>query len=720
QQMSLLTAYESADFVSEEEKRTNRGIVVAGFTMGLATLGSYLFPPLLLPTIMGGIYLLVSLHRHSYHQLIDERKISLDQLGALYMTGMWLFGYYIFGSFACILYFTGVKIIHQMENRSRANLTNLFGQQPRFVWRLVDGVEIETPFSEIQRDDIIVVNAGEPLPVDGVVIQGLGSVDQHLLTGESQPVEKEVGDAVFAATLLLSGRLQIRVEQAGQNTLTAQIGQLLEQTVSHQTEIELKSQALADKTVLPNLAASLIALFVVGPVGAVATLGASIGFNIRLVSLLSTMNYLTIASKNNILIKDGRALERLKEIDTIVFDKTGTLTAGRMDIVSEHFFPEDLSEIQRNSLRSLARTLESRSGIQHPVVRAFEQNYGSISDATWNIEANTLQYVPGRGLRWSVSNDQRERMLDFLMPVSADQNQPYEAGISFREDAKRQRTDEADALETGQGPRAANVGLSDDPGTEVYLGSFQWTEILRDSDETDSPEGSPSSSTNVTSSEARLQTIQEQCSQEQRSAVVLSARIHGKLRTLAVFVLEDALRPGAKEMVQRLSRGFDLSILSGDSTEHVRRLAADLGIKTFLAQRTPEQKKQYLEELTSGKDLVLMVGDGINDSAALARADAGISFAGGAGLALHSSDILLLNNRLDDLLLMIAIARSTRRKILQNLGLAFAYNIALLPIAFAGWINPFLGAVFMSLSSITVIVNSIFAGRIRRKPSHPI
>lgn len=393
QQMSLLTTSESADFVSEEEKQTNRGIVVAGFTMGLATLGSYLFPPLIFPTIMGGIYLLVPLYHRSYHQLIYERKISLDQLAALFMTGMWLFGYYIFGSFVFLLHFTKVKIIYQIENRSRANLTNLFGQQPRFVWRLVDGVEVKTPFSEIQRDDVIVVNAGEPLPVDGVVIKGLGSVDQHLLTGESQPVEKEVGDEVFAATLLLSGRLQIRVEQAGQNTLTAQIGQILEQTVSHQTEIELKGQELADKTVLPNLAASLIALLVVGPVGAVATLGASIGFNVSLVSMLSTMNYLTIASKNNILIKDGRALERLKDIDTIVFDKTGTLTLDQPHVAQCHVLPQ--ADLNQTDLLRYAATAEYRQ--PHPIAKAIIR---AAEAQGWQLpEIDEASYEVGYGIK---------------------------------------------------------------------------------------------------------------------------------------------------------------------------------------------------------------------------------------------------------------------------------------------------------------------------------
>lgn len=350
---------------SEQEQQTNRLIALSGVTMGLATLGSYLFPPLLIPTIALGVYLMLPMYKMTFKNLVKKRKLTLDLLGSLYLTGFWLAGYYIFASFAYLLYFIGVKVVYQMEGRSRENLTNLFGQQPRLVWQRVEGVEVQTPLSALQVGDVVVVNAGEPLPVDGVIIEGLGSVDQHLLTGESQPVEKETGDTVFASTLLLSGRLFIQVEKTGQNTLTAQIGEVLKQTASYQTETELKGQALADKTVLPNLAVSLLALPVVGLRGAVAVLGAGFGMNMRLVSLLSTMNYLTIASRHNILVKDGRALERLKEVDTIVFDKTGTLTLEQPHVAQIHVVQTGLSE---DELLTYAATAEYRQ--PHPIAQA--------------------------------------------------------------------------------------------------------------------------------------------------------------------------------------------------------------------------------------------------------------------------------------------------------------------------------------------------------------
>lgn len=350
---------------NEIEQKVNRLIVLSGVTMGLATISTYLFPVLLIPTLSLGIYLMLPVYQRTFTSLIKKRQIKMDFLASLYLTGFWMAGYYIFASFAVGFYFMGVKIVRKMEGRSLENLTNLFGQQPRLVWQLVDGVEIQVPLSTLQVEDVVVVNAGEPLPVDGVVIEGLGSVDQNMLTGESQPVEKEVGDTVFTSTLLLSGRLFIQVEKTGQNTLSAKIEDILKQTASYKNDNELKGQKLADKTILPNLAISLLAFPLVGPRGAIAVLGAGFGMNMRWVSLLSTMNYLTIASRHKILIKDGRALERLKDVDTIVFDKTGTLTIDQPHVAQVHVVQTGLSS---DELLTYAATAEYRQ--PHPIAKA--------------------------------------------------------------------------------------------------------------------------------------------------------------------------------------------------------------------------------------------------------------------------------------------------------------------------------------------------------------
>ncbi len=385
--------------LSEQEKTTNRFIALSAASIGVATLGTFLYPPLMIPAMAMGMCLLFPMYKATFDEIFQEGKIKLSLLGSLYLSGFWLAGYYIFASFAFFLYFLGLKVVYQMEGRSRQNLKNLFAQQPRVVWQLVDDIEIQTPFEQLQPGDIVVVNAGEPLPVDGLIIRGLGSVDQHMLTGESQPVEKEVGDTVFSSTLLLSGRLFIRVEKTGKNTLSAQIVEILNQTANYHSDVEMKGVALADKTVLPNLALSLLALPLLGLRSAVAVLGAGVGFNISLISLLSTMNYLSIASHHNILIKDGKVLDRLKAIDTIVFDKTGTLTLEQPHVMQVHVIESDLTE---NALLVYAATAEYRQ--PHPVAQAILAEAKRRNLALMTIdEAN---YEVGYGIKVRIKDKQ--------------------------------------------------------------------------------------------------------------------------------------------------------------------------------------------------------------------------------------------------------------------------------------------------------------------------
>ena len=134
---------------NEHEQEMNRLIALSGLTMGLATVGSYLFAPLVVPAMALGIYLMLPLYQMTFNNLFQERKIKLDLLASLYLTGFWLAGYTIFAGFALGLYFVGMKVVYQMEGRSRENLTHLFGQQPRFVWRLVNEVEVQIPFDEL-------------------------------------------------------------------------------------------------------------------------------------------------------------------------------------------------------------------------------------------------------------------------------------------------------------------------------------------------------------------------------------------------------------------------------------------------------------------------------------------------------------------------------------------------------------------------------------------
>ena len=191
---------------------------------------------------------------------------------------------------------------------------------------MVDGVEVQIPFEQLEVGQTVIVNAGETIPVDGLITDGMATVDQHILTGESKPVEKEPGDQVFALTMILAGRIYVSVEKAGNETTVAQIGQILNNTMEYKATVQLRAETLANRTVLPALITGGLALPILGPMGALTVLDAHFKMKMSGLVPFSLTNFLNLASQEGILIKDGRSLDLLNQVDTLVFDKTGTLT----------------------------------------------------------------------------------------------------------------------------------------------------------------------------------------------------------------------------------------------------------------------------------------------------------------------------------------------------------------------------------------------------------
>lgn len=368
QQMELLTSnveLQVNEVLTTTDAKLNRLMAASFSLMGIATLSSWLFPPLLLLTAAGTIYLTWFIYAAAYRSLRQKKRVTTELISALYVSGMWLAGYFVFGAVICFFYFLEAKVLFRMEGRSRQGFTSLFGQQSRFAWRVVDGVEVQIPVETLQAGDIIVVNAGEPIPVDGVIIQGMALIDQQHLTGEAQPAERGVGEPVLAATLLLTGRIWVAVAKAGSETTAAQITAILEQTANHQTALVTRGQQIADRSALPTLSLSLLAFPLRGFVGAVAVLGSGFGFNLRTCSLLSMFNYLQIAARNAILVKDGRALEQLSKVDTLVFDKTGTLTLEQPQVAQVHCCHPAVDEAR---VLTYAAAAEYRQ--PHPIAKA--------------------------------------------------------------------------------------------------------------------------------------------------------------------------------------------------------------------------------------------------------------------------------------------------------------------------------------------------------------
>ncbi len=258
----------------------------------------------------------------------------------------------------------GRFLVRMTRDNSQKMLINAFGKQPRFAWLCKNGIEVQVPAEKLHKGDIVVVHTGEVVPVDGQVVEGLAMIDQQTLTGEATPAEKGAGDRVFAATILVGGKVCVAVERSGSETASAQISQILAQTAGHTLSTQHKGERLADKAVLPTLAAGAVGMATMGPVGAVAVLNSDLGTGIRMAAPLAMLSSLALCASRGILVKDGRALELMNQIDTVLFDKTGTLTHDRPEvgrvIAQDGFTPEQVL--------SFAAAAERR--FHHPIALA--------------------------------------------------------------------------------------------------------------------------------------------------------------------------------------------------------------------------------------------------------------------------------------------------------------------------------------------------------------
>ncbi|MGH3939403.1 MAG: HAD-IC family P-type ATPase, partial [Pseudonocardiaceae bacterium] len=349
--------------VADEERKLNRYIAAAAVSMCTAIV-SLAYPPLFPLTVASAIYAGGRIFKNGYNALVHERRLRLDVIGSLYLVCAFAGGFFLPASFGLFAYYLSEKLVLITQDRSQQRLIDIFGQQPRMVWQLFDDVEMEVPLESVQVGDTLVIQAGQVIPVDGVITDGIATVDQHMLTGESQPVEKGAGDLVLTSTLVTAGRIFVRVEKTGQETSAAQIGVMLNKTASYQASIVSKGEQVADKWVPPTIALALFALPLAGYPYMVAVLGSTIGLNIKLTAPIAMLNFLNVAANHGILVKDGRSLELLKDVDTVIFDKTGTLTLDEPHIAHIH----TCTELDADRVLVYAAAAEHRQ--THPIARA--------------------------------------------------------------------------------------------------------------------------------------------------------------------------------------------------------------------------------------------------------------------------------------------------------------------------------------------------------------
>ena len=352
--------------------------------------------PALMPVAAGLFaYTAIPCFKGAYEVIVQERRLGVDLLDSVVVLGclgtLQLFP----GAVLALCLSFGRLLVKKTEDHSKKLLLNAFGKQPRTVWLVQDGVEIEVSLDKVEQNDIVAVPTGDMVPVDGHIVEGLAMIDQHALTGESTPAEKGVGDRVYASTILVAGKIFVSVEQAGSETASAKISQILNDTAGYKLTSQHRGERLADLAVLPTLAVGGLAYAVQGPYGAVAVLNSDLGTGIRMAAPLAMLSSLALCAQKGILVKDGRALELMNEIDTVLFDKTGTLTRERPEvgeIVAAHGHrPEDI----------LRYAAAAERKFHHPIALAIlhkAEELGLELPAT-----DETQYQVGYGIRVGVN-----------------------------------------------------------------------------------------------------------------------------------------------------------------------------------------------------------------------------------------------------------------------------------------------------------------------------
>jgi heavy metal translocating P-type ATPase len=376
-------------FIDESQRNKRLSLYAAAFLVV-----GRVIPPLRIVGIATLFFASIPYFKEIEQTARKEKKINVDLLfffANIITIGL---GQYITTAINMWLVYSGYELVGRVKNSTQKLLTDVFDQLPGTVWIMCDGIEVEVSISSLKAGDILVVKGGEIIPVDGYIQQGIAAIDQRALTGESQPAERSEGDYVFANTLVLSGRVFIKVDKSGQETVSAKIVKALQQSMDFKSKIQLKGEQWAEKATTPTFLLSLPIFLTLGPSSAAIFIYSHIGYRIRLLAPLATLEYVKDASHAGILVKDGRALESLYGVDTIVFDKTGTLTDDIPEVKRIVAFGQNTEK----QILTWAAAAERR--LSHPIALAITEK--AEQEGITVDEVETSDYQLGFGIKVNV------------------------------------------------------------------------------------------------------------------------------------------------------------------------------------------------------------------------------------------------------------------------------------------------------------------------------
>lgn len=528
------------------------------------------------------------------------------------------------------------------KGRTSDAINKLLNLAPKTATVIRDGVESTIPVEELEKGDILIVKAGESIPVDGILMEGSASIDESAITGESIPVDKQAGDKVIGATVNKSGYFKMQATKVGDETALAQIIRLVDEATSSKAPIAKLADKVAGVFVPIVITIAIVSAVVWMILGASFEFALTIAVSVLVVSCpcalgLATPTAIMVGTgrgaTNGILIKSAEALETAHSIQTVVMDKTGTITQGKpmvTDIVCE-------PKVSEARLLQVAASLEKLS--EHPLGHAIVEEAENHQIAYLAVQ--NFQQIPGQGIKGTIDG------VEYLAG-----NQKMMDAFSIHDPALEQLQDK----------------MASDGKTPLYFA-----------------EGG---------------------------------------RLLGMIAVADVVKPTSRQAVKELqAMGIEVVMLTGDHKKTAEAIRRQVGVDRVIAEVLPQDKEEEIRRIQESGKKTAMVGDGINDAPALARADVGIAIGAGTDIAMESADIVLMKNDLLDVAGAIELSKATIRNIKENLFWAFFYNAICIPVAagcfytaFGLKMNPMVAALAMSFSSVFVVSNAL---RLRFfKPKH--
>ncbi len=596
-----------------------------------------------------------------------------------------------FDSSGMILALIGLGKHFEFKARERTGsaIDALMRLTPPTAICLKDGEEVTIATDQVQKDDVLVVYAGQSLAADGIIIQGHAFIDTSAITGESLPQEKKQGDAVIGATICQSGYFHMQVTKAGAESTLAHI-------------IELVESATASKAPIARLADRISAIFV--PIiiiialisfgtwlwlGAGLEFALSIAISVLVISCPCALGLATptaimvgmgMGAEHGILFKSAAAIERMQSIDTVVLDKTGTLTHGK-PVVTDVYPCTAQEAAPAGEMGQQLGLLDIPN--KNEATPISEQEDSASSPIAFDMPQEAIS---------------EEALLYFAASIERLSEHPL--GQAIVQEAKKQNIALASAESYSNFKQMPGLGImAEQDGKRILAGNAR-----------------------LLAKENILNPLMDKEKELARQGKTVL--YFAKDQTfLGLIAMADTVKESSKNAVQDLKKlGLTVLMLTGDNALTAKAVQEHVDIENILAEVLPHEKEEKVRQLQAAGHKVIMVGDGINDAPALARAQVGIAVGQGTDIALQSSDIVLMQSDVSHVAQALKLSKAVMRTIKQNLFWAFAYNSILIPVAvglfyapFGLTLNPMLAAASMSLSSLTVVSNALRLRMQRKK-----